>query len=121
MKYSVKATNNYGCIATDELVIKMQCDESRVRIPNAFSPNGDGKNDLFVIKGISIIKHLVIFNRWGNKVFEKSNFITSDPASCWDGKSGSVGLQTDSYVYFIEMQCPTGESFVRKGTVLLVR
>jgi gliding motility-associated-like protein len=121
MKYTVTGTNQYGCKTADEVIIKLLCDESRISIPNAFTPNGDGKNDLFVVQGISQIRHLVIFNRWGGKVFERSGFNAADPSSCWNGSFNGIAQQTGTYVYFIEMQCPKGSVFAKKGTVVLIR
>jgi len=119
--YTVTVKNRVGCFAADSMTIKMQCDENRVSIPNIFTPNTDGKNDVFAIKGISIIKHLVIFNRWGEKVFERNNFIAADRASCWDGTYKGYPAPEGTYVYFVEMQCSGGGVFTRNGTVILLR
>jgi gliding motility-associated-like protein len=121
LSYIVTGKDKNGCIASDTVHIKLQCEESRVAIPSAFTPNGDGKNDFFSIKGILMIKHLTIFNRWGNIVFERSNFDAGDISNCWNGVYKGLPQPIDSYVYFVEMQCPSGEPFVRKGTVTLLR
>lgn len=119
--YTVTVSNANGCIAKDEVYIKMQCDAAKVRIPNAFTPNGDGNNDVFTILGISYVKKLTIFNRYGRKVFERSNFLANDRSTGWDGTFNGMQLQADSYVYFVEMQCDDGGIFTRKGTVTLIR
>jgi gliding motility-associated-like protein len=120
-RYTLTVKNNVGCIAKDSMLIKMTCDEAKVAVPNAFSPNADGKNDVFMIKGISIIKHMVIFNRWGQKVFERNNFIAADRSACWDGTLNGYPASPGTYVYFVEMQCPAGGMFTRKGSFVLVR
>ena len=76
---------------------------------------------MFEIKGISLIKHMVIYNRWGNKIFERNNFIASDPASCWDGTLNGFPQPMGTYVYQASMQCPTGGVFSKKGTITLIR
>lgn len=119
--YTITVTNGNGCTAKDDVYIKMQCDAARVRIPNAFTPNGDGHNDVFTILGISYVKKLTIFNRYGRKVFERSNFLANDRSTGWDGTFNGMQLQTDSYVYFVEMECDEGGVFTRKGTVTLIR
>lgn len=119
--YKVTGTTAKGCEATDEVLIKMQCSEARIRIPNAFTPNGDKANDYFVVKGISMVRHMVIYNRWGNKVFERSNFIGADESACWDGTFNGIAQPAGTYVYVAEVQCPGGELFIKKGTVTLVR
>lgn len=119
--YTLTVTNNNGCTASDKLQLKVQCEENRVFIPGAFSPNGDGKNDVFSIMGISVVKHFVIYNRWGTPVFERSNFIASDRSTGWDGTYKGDPLPVGTYAYFAEMVCPAGGSFLRNGTVVLVR
>jgi len=119
--YNVIVTNRNKCQASDEVTVKLDCEAARVRIPNVFSPNNDGNNDLFIISGIGIIKHLTIFDRWGTKVFERSNFIANDRGSCWDGNRNGMPVPAGTYVYFVEMQCETGEPFAMRGTVVLVR
>ncbi len=119
--YSLTVTNKGGCTATDSVKIRLQCQEARVFIPTAFSPNGDGKNDVFSITGISIVKHMVIYSRWGKPVYERNNFDAKDRSTGWDGTSQGFLLPPGTYVYFIEMDCPTGGPFSRTGTVTLVR
>jgi gliding motility-associated-like protein len=121
LTYVLTAKTEDGCSAPARVNIKLECDEARISIPNAFTPNRDGLNDLFVIKGISLIKHMVIYNRWGEKVFKRNNFNPSDPASCWDGNLNGMEASTGTYVYFVEMQCPMGGSISRKSTVILFR
>jgi len=119
--YTVSVKNKNGCIASDTVIIKVQCEETTVRIPNAFTPNNDNNNDVFMIKGISLVKHLIIYDRWGEKVFERSNFIASDRSSCWNGTYKGNPASAGSYVYYVEMQCPAGGVFVMKGSVVLIR
>jgi gliding motility-associated-like protein len=119
--YTVTVKNEYGCKASDTIVVAVDCKESRVRVPNAFTPNNDGVNDVFVVKGISIIKHMVIYNRWGEKVYERNNFIAGDRPSCWDGTFKGQKCPSGSYVYFIEMECPSGGQFSRRGSFILIR
>ena len=119
-QYIVEVKNQY-CKARDTIVVAVDCKEARVRIPTAFTPNGDGANEVFMIKGISIVRHMAIFDRWGEKVFEKNNFIAGDRASCWDGTYKGQPCRPGSYVYFVEMECPSGGTFGRKGSFVLIR
>ncbi|HTE10186.1 MAG TPA: PKD domain-containing protein, partial [Chitinophagaceae bacterium] len=119
--YTVTVKNKNGCTASDTMVVKLFCDQDKVRIPNAFTPNKDNSNDVFMIKGISLVKHLVIFDRWGERVFERNNFIAGDRSNCWDGNYKGNPASAGSYVYFVEMQCSTGGVFAMKGSVLLIR
>ncbi len=65
-QYIVTVTAADGCMASDTVVVKLLCDEAKVRIPDAFTPNGDGHNDRFTILGaIPVVNQLAIFDRWG--------------------------------------------------------
>ena len=81
ISYSVIVTNAYGCPATDTVNIKVFCENSQVYIPNAFTPDNDGINDILMVrgKGIVMVKTFRIFNRWGEVVFEKSSFPPNNP------------------------------------------
>jgi gliding motility-associated-like protein len=121
-QYIVTVTAADGCMASDTVVVTLICDEAKVRIPDAFTPNGDGHNDRFTILGaIPVVRHLAIYDRWGVKVFEADNFAPADPNSGWDGTVGGNPAPVGVYVYYAEMQCPTGGVFMRTGTVVLVR
>ena len=68
--------NENGCVTEDEVIIYVN-NKRRIFIPNAFSPNGDGQNDLFIIYGglgVEEIENFQIFSRWGDLVFEKNLF-----------------------------------------------
>lgn len=120
--YVVTVKNQYGCAASDTVSVKLECAENFVFIPNSFTPNHDGKNDVFYImgKGIGIIKSLIIFNRWGETVFERRNFSIDDRANGWGGKQKGILVPAGAYVYFAEMQCDSGEPIIKKGTVTVV-
>ena len=79
--YTLTATNIYGCSDTDVMYINTFCQNSQVFIPNAFTPDGDGKNDILMVRGsgIKLVKNFRIYNRWGQVVFERANFQVNDP------------------------------------------
>jgi gliding motility-associated-like protein len=119
--YIVTVTGADGCQASDTVVVALICEESRVRVPDAFTPNGDGRNDRFRILGIGEVDHLVIYDRWGVKVFERDHFFTADPGSGWDGTLGGQPAPAGVYAYFAQFTCPVGGAFARQGTVVLIR
>ena len=90
-----------------------------VNLPNAFSPNGDDKNDLFrVIRygNISLVS-LEVYNRWGNMVFR-----TTDLLDGWDGKYKGADADLDTYYYIVRYKCPLSNDVqLLKGDVILVR
>lgn len=122
-EYIVKVSNNWGCTASDTILIKLQCAISNIRIPDAFTPNNDGLNDVFYIKGsgVKIIKYLRIYDRWGGLIFEKTNFGIDDRSSGWDGNAKGQAAPAGTYVYVTELQCSSGELFTLKGTITVVR
>lgn len=117
------ARNEFGCTSMDTMNIDVFCDNSKIFIPNAFSPDGDGVNDKLVVmaKDIPIIKSIRIFNRWGELVFEKINFAPNDSNAGWDGKIRGVPANPDVYVYICEAVCEKGASAIFKGNVAIIR
>jgi gliding motility-associated-like protein len=101
----------------------MVCESGVVFLPNTFSPNGDGQNDIFYIrgKGINTVKSFRIYNRWGQLIFERSNFNIEDPTFGWDGKAKGVLVDPDVFIYVAELVCDTNEPFTLKGNVMLLR
>ncbi|MEO6455376.1 MAG: gliding motility-associated C-terminal domain-containing protein, partial [Ginsengibacter sp.] len=122
--YKVTVQTIYGCTANDEVKVVVFCGKGQLFIPNAFTPNNDGLNDRFYIKGYGLekIKRLQIFNRYGQKVFEKQNAPVNDPNYGWDGLVKGYPVEiTSAFVYILEVICKDGQEFNMKGTLMLVR
>jgi gliding motility-associated-like protein len=121
--YRVKVTSVYGCVSTDTIQIKAFCTDAQVFIPNAFSPDGDGINDQLMVRsqGISSIRHFRIFNRWGEIVFERSNFPPNDMAYAWDGRIRGVIGAPEVYVYTSDVVCDDGTTYTYKGNITLIK
>ena len=124
---TVQETTDYTVSVTDGIctnsatvqlkVMSILCDRTFVYVPNAFTPNGDGKND--VIKVYSQIATEItfrIFNRWGEMVFE-----TKDINVGWDGKFRGKLLDPDTYDYYLEATCIGGDQEIIKGNITLIR
>ncbi len=88
-----------------------------IYFPNAFTPNGDGHNDLFrpVLSGHPVSYHLSIYNRWGQRIFD-----TTDPHKGWDGRIGGRAQDTGTYVWSCNYQFAGDKKMSRKGTITLV-
>jgi gliding motility-associated-like protein len=121
--YKVIVYNGEQCKATDDIAINVKCDESIISLPNTFTPNGDGANDMFwpISKGGIIVDKMLVFNRWGERVFEAYNIPVNDPSKGWDGTFKGKALTPDVFVYIIETKCITGERIVIKGDISLIR
>jgi gliding motility-associated-like protein len=117
------AVNAYGCVSNDTLSIKTFCASTDVFIPNAFSPDGDGVNDVLFVqgRGIKMVKSFRIFNRWGEVVFEKTNFLPGDPSYGWNGKIRGNPAPPDVFVYVCEVICEKGIPSIFKGNVAVLK
>jgi gliding motility-associated-like protein len=98
-------------------VILPNCDETDVYLPNAFTPNGDGVNDIFIVRS-NFIKEMsfVIYDRWGNEIFS-----TTDENVGWDGTVDGSALAPDVFAYSLYVLCSNGETYKTSGNVSLLR
>lgn len=118
--YYVQVNDENNCYKTDSVtvhVIHTPCAESNIYIPNAFSPNGDGKNEVLYVRGNNITKlYFAVYDRWGQKVFE-----TTDINKGWDGRFKGKKLDPAVFGYYAEGECPNNEKFNKKGNVTLLK
>lgn len=122
--YTVTATNPGGCTATDQVTVKVLCNNTNMFVPNTFSPNGDGSNDWFFPRGSSSyfnIKSMRIFNRWGQMMFERTNFKANNETAGWNGTYQNQPQPSDVYVYAMEIICDNGSVYTLKGNITLLR
>jgi len=121
--YRVSVANAGGCTSSDDITIHSVCNDNNWFVPNTFSPNGDGMNDVFYVrgKGLNSIQSMSIFNRWGQLVFEKRNFAPNDPSVGWDGTLNGRKVPMDVYVYLIEIICDNSTVIPYRGNVTLIR
>jgi gliding motility-associated-like protein len=120
--FSVTVENN-GCRATDEMTIFVKRNHP-VYVPNAFSPNGDGLNDVFTIYAgpqTARIKSFLVFNRWGETVYTYKDFAPNDPAAGWDGTHRGKPMNPSVFTWFAEIEFIDGYTEVLEGDVTLVR
>ncbi len=118
--YTVTGTDANGCIDTAQILLKSGSDCLGIGyyVPNAFTPNGDGRNDHFRVKSGDNpqLFRMMIFNRYGGKVFE-----SGDIEAGWDGTIGGSLAPTGAYVYTISITASTGAVINKQGTVMLIR
>jgi gliding motility-associated-like protein len=121
--YKVIAATQYGCKAYDTVTVNVLCDKSQLFIPNTFTPNNDGENDIFYPRGVGLktISSFRVYNRWGELVFEKKGIKLNDPSGGWDGTYKGRSLNPDVFVYIIEGVCQRGDAISWKGDVSLVK
>lgn len=118
-EYTVKVTSN-GCMAELKITINVSgpyCVEPYIFVPTAFTPNGDGVNDVLYVRGRGIDRMtFIIYNRWGQKMFE-----TSDPRVGWDGTFRGKKLPADVYGFYLLANCIDGTTYRKQGNVTLIR
>jgi gliding motility-associated-like protein len=114
--YTVTAKNQIGCIATDDIRIKVYLGPE-IYVPTAFSPNNDGLNDIFIptYVGIKELKYFSVFNRWGILMYT-----TTSQNGGWDGRYKGVKENASAFVWMVEGIDYNGNAIRRKGTVILV-
>jgi gliding motility-associated-like protein len=121
--YKLTVMNEGGCINKDEVTVFVVCNNGNVFLPNTFSPNGDGANDVFYPRGTGLynIRSMRIFNRWGEPVFEAANFQANDASKGWNGSFKNKPAPNDVYVYFVEVICENNAILTYSGNIALIR
>ena len=115
--YIVVASNSPYCKVQDTVTVIVDVNCGDFFVPNVFSPNDDGLNDMINVHGRCIVTfNLQIFNRWGEKVFE-----TSSMSDSWDGTFRGQKLDTGVFVYKADGVSIDGQSFNLKGNITLIR
>lgn len=116
--YTVSGTNGFGCSNQASITIKVQ--GKTFFIPNAFSPNGDGLNDVFAVGGLSkdggTAASVNIFNRWGQVVFSQFGKEVQ-----WDGRYNGLPADAGTYFYAIRLSLTNGDTKEFKGDITLIR
>ena len=122
-EYTLKVKNSAGCTTSDRVSVFVICNKNNVFIPNLFSPNNDGVNDVFYPRGTGLLKiqTLRIFNRWGETVFEKRSFNANDPSAGWDGTFKGSQLISDVFVYVVDVVCENSSVLSLRGNISLVK
>ena len=121
--YTLTVKTAIGCTSSTTVTIRLLCLQSGVNMANAFSPNHDGHNDYFYPtgSGVKIVKSFQVYSRWGQLMYSRTNFPPNDLKYGWDGNLNGIPQPSDTYVFVTEMICFSGENFILKGTVELLR
>ncbi len=121
IKYTLTVTAEDGCKASGAIMVNVS---APLRIPNAFTPNGDGRNDKFYVLTApqgSRIKDFSIYDRWGQTIFKVVDARSGDPASGWNGNIGRDPAPAGAYLYSIVLELGDGSVQQFRGTLLLIR
>jgi len=113
------ATSAQGCVTVTERVVTVRPPNDDIFVPNAFSPNGDGSNDMFRVYGLQAPQQfqLQIYSRWGIKLYESTDF-----SAGWDGNANGGSPSPEGvYVFYLKVTTSTGKPLERSGSITLLR
>ncbi len=119
--YVVLITDGNGCSSVDSVTVtvldKSFCGPESIFVPNAFSPNGDGENDLLYVRSLCIYYlDFRIYDRWGEQVFH-----TGNPEEGWDGTFRGQPMEMAVFMYTLQATTFTGVKISKKGNISLLR
>lgn len=118
ISYKVEVYNTAGCVDSAFINIKVFATQPSVFVPTAFTPNGDGKNDILrpIAVGMQRIDYFQVYNRWGQLLFS-----TKTNGHGWDGRINGQLQSNNVYVWIVKAIDFTGAVYLKKGIVTLIR
>jgi len=124
--YYLNVKDEYGCIAEDSILVRVTKNyRGNIFVPNIFSPNTDGINDLFYIHAkpdmVETIKTFQVFDRWGEKIFENNDGKPNDSDYGWDGMYKGEYLNPAVFVWLAEIEFKDGNTITCQGDITLIK
>ncbi|MDQ3843746.1 MAG: PKD domain-containing protein [Bacteroidota bacterium] len=118
VQYKVLVSDENGCLDSASLIVRVFKTDPRIFVPTAFTPNGDGRNDVVrpIAVGIAKLEYFRIYNRWGQLVFS-----TSVNGQGWDGRINGQLQGSATFVWLVKGVDFLGKEVFAKGTVTLIR
>ncbi len=121
---TLDASTADGCSDSDSIYIQV-FKESNIYIPNAFTPNEDGYNDLFTVYAdaniVESIEKMQVYNRWGSLVYDANQIQPNSFSEGWDGKYKSKPVNPGTYVYWVRIRYIDGTVEIYEGDITLIR
>lgn len=118
--YTVMINDSTGCTKMDTVtiyVVSNECEQANIFVPNTFTPNGDGQNDvLYARSNVVTTIYFAVYNRWGELMFE-----TTDLKKGWDGVYKGMKADPAVFAWYVKGKCYNGKEFFKKGNVTLIR
>jgi gliding motility-associated-like protein len=123
IRYVFWVTDTFGCkqSASIQLIVSI---DSQIFVPSAFTPNGDGLNDIlrvFASRNVIEIKHFEVFDRWGNTLFIEENFKPGEDNTGWNGTFKGMAVDSGVFTYRLVAKLADGEHIMKAGEVTLIR
>lgn len=123
LSFTLTATDSTGCVLEDEINIRVS-NKNRVYAPTVFNPDSNFPNNRFFLgadKGVRLIRHIFIADRWGELLFEVHDIEPSLPDYGWDGRFRGKVMHVDTYMFWAELERIDGTTFIETGSFSLVR
>ena len=124
MEYSIYAMSVVGCETTASFRIEVN-DAVNAYVPNVFSPNFDGVNDMWGVSvdpvNVKSIDRVVVFDRWGGVIFTQNDIPVDGSAELWDGRVDGVSVNTGVYSYIVEVILVDDSKSALSGSITVVR
>jgi gliding motility-associated-like protein len=122
-RFDLTAISDEGCTSEHSIKLILACSDNNWVMPNAFTPNNDGLNDRFypMTRGVTLINNFIIYNRFGQVIFQRNNFVPNDSGLGWDGGYKGEKQPLGSYIYMIEGICDAGNVISTKGAVVIAK
>lgn len=119
LRYNVFVYNEIGCSEIAHISVRVFKTAPAVFVPNAFSPNGDGRNDVLrpIAAGVQRLEYFNVYNRWGKLVFSSKN----SEAAGWNGRLSGKDQPADTYVWELSAIDYNGKLITARGVVVLIR
>ncbi len=121
--FIINVSNANNCTAKDTINISIECAYANLYMASAFSPENNAVKKYYYpqTRGIRMINRFVVFNRYGEIVYETKNTLPNIRYSGWDGKYKGINQSAGGYVYMLDATCEKGEALNKKGSFLLIR
>ncbi len=121
--YELYGIDENGCEATDQIQIRVRRDERVLLVPTGFSPNDDGENDVLLVhsKETALVRYFRLYDRWGELLYEMTDFPANDDTIGWDGMFRNKEMPTGSYIWTAEVEYADGMIEVFRGSTTLIR
>jgi gliding motility-associated-like protein len=118
IEYVVKVSNAQGCFGLDSILVTVFKIDPDLLVPTGFSPDGDGKNDIFrpILIGMKSLDAFRVYNRWGQLVYA-----STEVEAGWDGSFAGVPQSAGTFVWYAEGTNYLGKKIEKKGSVILIR
>ncbi len=121
--FELEVVSDKACRSSATINLAIDCSSKNINMPTAFSPDKNGLNDYYypLTRGIRLIRRFAVFNRYGQIIFERKEFVPNNRFDGWDGTFKGKMQPAGMYTYWVELLCASGNLEHYKGSFLLLK